>query len=87
MNRTIKQWASCDPMVMATKQSGAARFFAFADAKHDILLLHKQRAELLDALESLVGCHAMVENYDVKIYATKDQIAKAKAAIAAAKGE
>lgn len=43
--------------------------------------------QLLTALEILVGRHTMTENYDVKIYATKEQIEKAKAAIAAAKGE
>jgi hypothetical protein len=48
--------------------------------------LKKAAPQLLEALESLFGSHTMAENYDVKIYATKEQIAKAKAAIAAAKG-
>lgn len=42
MNRTIEQWKSCDPKVMATQQSDAAITFAFEDAQQDILELHRR---------------------------------------------
>lgn len=36
MQRSLEQWANCDPHAMATRQSPAAVQFAFEDAKHDI---------------------------------------------------
>ena len=42
MKRTIQQWEGCNPEAMATEQSEAARIYAFADAKADILELHRK---------------------------------------------
>lgn len=52
--RDILRWRNCDPEAMAYHQSQAAIKFAFIDAKHDVLLLNDQRAELLAALEQAV---------------------------------
>ena len=46
MKRTIDQWRKCDPKAMATKQSEAAQFFAFTDAKADILELYEENKRL-----------------------------------------
>lgn len=45
--RSIERWRACDPHLMA-QQSEAAMLFAFADAKHDILLL-ADRVKKLEA--------------------------------------
>jgi hypothetical protein len=50
MERSIEQWRGCIPRAMAMEQSETARAFAFAAAKHDILLLHALNAELVEAL-------------------------------------
>lgn len=39
MQRTVEQWANCDPRAMATEQSPQAITFAFEDAKRDIASL------------------------------------------------
>lgn len=49
MNRTIKQWAACDPSSMA-KQSSAAISYAFKDAKEDIATLQKEISRLQSQL-------------------------------------
>ena len=40
MNRSIDQWRNCNPDAMAYRQSPAAIFFAFQDARADILALY-----------------------------------------------
>jgi hypothetical protein len=45
MKRTIERWRDCDPRMMAFEQSDAAKFYAFQDAKADILELHGQIGE------------------------------------------
>lgn len=94
MNRTIEQWTNCDPMVMAAKQSWAARFFTFADAKHDILILHNKNTELLEVLQK---AKEFIENGIELGYirmpdldtpdAAHRMLPMINAAIAAAKGE
>ena len=46
MKRDIKQWENCDPKLMASAQSEAAVFFAFQDAKADILELYRENLRL-----------------------------------------
>jgi hypothetical protein len=46
MNRTLDQWAKCDPKLMATAQSPAAVQYALADAKADIATLARERDAL-----------------------------------------
>jgi len=41
MQRSLEQWAKCDPHAMATQQSPQAIAFAFEAAKHDIADLAK----------------------------------------------
>ncbi len=63
MNRTIEQWSGCQPEAMATEQSDVARTFAFADAKADILELHRENERLRDLLADLKA-------WDVEQYLT-----------------
>jgi len=81
MNRTIKQWANCDPKAMAVNQSEAARYFAFKDAKSDILNLHRKNQIMLCALESAL------KTVELEKHPTRPWHDQARAAIAAAKGE
>lgn len=46
MKRTIEQWQNCDPSAMAHNQSDAAKFFAFEDAKADILELYAENKRI-----------------------------------------
>lgn len=50
MQRTVAQWANCDPETMAN-QSRAAIMYAFLDAKADIAEL----AELVEALRWIMA--------------------------------
>lgn len=50
MQRTVAQWANCDPETMAN-QSRAAIMYAFRDAKADIAEL----AELAEALRGIMA--------------------------------
>ncbi|MGE3346079.1 MAG: hypothetical protein AB7I35_01450 [Ramlibacter sp.] len=53
MIRSIDQWRSCDPAMMAREQSVAAIQFAFEDAKRDILALAASADALRVAFEKL----------------------------------
>lgn len=62
MERTIDQWRSCDPAMMAVQSIPAIRF-ALADAQHDILALAAENAalqarvaELKSATGELLDC-------------------------------
>lgn len=50
MKREIDRWKNCDPKAMAFEQSDAAIFFAFQDAKADILELHEENARLREVM-------------------------------------
>ena len=63
MKRTIEQWNGCEPEAMATEQSEVARTFAFADAKADILELHRENERLRELLAALKA-------WDVEQYMT-----------------
>lgn len=63
MNRTIEQWSKCNPEAMATGQSEVARTFAFADARADILELHRNNERLRKLLADL-------KSWDVEQYLT-----------------
>lgn len=60
MQRTIEQWAKCDPRRMATSMSKGAVYYALSDAKADIIELHgklskkdKLTAELINMVLNL----------------------------------
>ena len=46
LNRTIEQWKNCDPTEM-DKMSDAAIMYAFADAKSDIINMHREIERLI----------------------------------------
>ncbi len=46
MQRTIEQWKNCRSHEMANNQSNMAKFYAFRDAKADILELHDETVRL-----------------------------------------
>ncbi len=46
MKRSIESWTRCDPALMASAQSEAARKFAFEDAKADIIELYRENLRL-----------------------------------------
>lgn len=52
LRRKISQYQGGDPAAMC-KMSEGAIFYAFDDAKHDILALHEQNAELVKELEKV----------------------------------
>ena len=70
MKRTIEQWRRCEPEAMATRQSAAARTFAFADAKADILELHRDVERLRELLADLWD----VEQYMTIPHALRERI-------------
>ena len=72
MNRTIEQWNGCQPEAMATEQSDVARTFAFADAKADILELHRENERLRDLLADLKAWD--VEQYLTIPYELRERI-------------
>lgn len=55
LNRSLKQWAKCNPHSMATLQSPVAIEHAFRDAQQDVALLAAQRDALVRALRGLLG--------------------------------
>lgn len=55
MKRTIEQWRNAVPELMATAQSEAARTYAFADARADILELHREIERLRGIIMALQG--------------------------------
>lgn len=59
LRRKISQYQGCDPSAMCEMSKGAI-FYAFDDAKHDILALHEQNAELLAALKD---CRKQLQEY------------------------
>ena len=62
MKRTIEQWSGCKPEAMATAQSDVARTFAFADARADILELHRENERLREGLR-LITCEPINAEY------------------------
>lgn len=72
MKRTIEQWRGCEPEAMATRQSDAARTFAFADAKADILELHRDNERLRELLADLKAWD--VEQYMTIPHALRERI-------------
>lgn len=72
MKRTIGQWRGCNPESMATGQSEAARTFAFADAKADILELHRENERLRELLADLKAWD--VEQYMTIPHALRERI-------------
>ena len=72
MKRTIEQWSGCKPESMATGQSEAARTFAFADAKDDILELHRENERLRELLADLKAWD--VEQYLAIPHALRERI-------------
>lgn len=55
MRRSIEQWQKCDPKAMAFNQSAAAVMYAIADAKSDVLSLHREKIELLQLIKNYVS--------------------------------
>ena len=53
MKRKLSQWQGCDPNTMAYKMSDAAKFYAFQDAKADILELNAENQRLRDILRQI----------------------------------
>ena len=67
MKRTIEQWKKCDPKAMATRQSDAAKYFAFEDAKADIIELYNENLRLKNVMRIIAypsrGTHE--EGYNI----------------------
>ena len=53
MNRKIEHWKLCSPQAMAYNQSDAAKFYAFQDARADILELDEENQRLRDILRQI----------------------------------